>query len=312
MRSCFVLLILMLLLSACAPTPPPEPTPTATPTATATATATPTATLTPTPTLTPTATPTETPTPTSTPVPPPIGAELAVGEGRQVTEAEMDLVRNGVEDPRFLAMKKGFVFAFADTEGNKQVAMVVVPSQFEIGDLGDPNPNTYPQWREGPNINPADMGEIMKRSFNVITTNWRATDRLVILGISDVPGNVNYQYTGTTGFNVNININGDILPNTSAHLRVTSPNETPFAAPSQTRYINAISENSNFAYFDDVTYTIVTALLKALFIDSRGLTSDFKSIIKTYESSLATTGNSIIGGFVEYPFRVWYTGTNVY
>lgn len=107
MRPFLVVLMLALLLPACAPTATPAPTPTATVTAqpTATATATPTATLAPTATLTPTATPTETPTPTSTPVPPPIGAELLPGEYRLgATQEEwrqvLEIVNDSVEYPK--------------------------------------------------------------------------------------------------------------------------------------------------------------------------------------------------------------------
>ncbi|OQA81798.1 MAG: hypothetical protein BWY29_01023 [Microgenomates group bacterium ADurb.Bin238] len=240
----------------------------------------------------------------------PIGAELAVGEGRQVTEAEMDLVRNGVEDERFLAMKKGFVFAFADTEGNKQVAMVVVPSQFEIGDLSDPNPNTYPQWREGPNINPADMGEIMRIAFG---KDWKATDRLVILGISDVPGAVDFQYSGTTGFLTNIGVDTTILPNTGAHLRVFPPDEPPFASISQTKYIEAIKNDVNYIYFDNTTFSVYVPLEVVPYANSNKLGgSELKSKMSVYEASLVLVNNLVRRGGIVYPFRVWYTGPNAY
>ncbi|HPD40043.1 MAG TPA: hypothetical protein PLD43_00615, partial [Anaerolineae bacterium] len=100
------LLSLLVLLSACAPTPMATPTPTATATLTPTVTATiaPTATLTPTATPEPTPTPTETPTPTPTPLPAVIGAELQPGEYRLgATEAEwrqvLEIVADSVEYP---------------------------------------------------------------------------------------------------------------------------------------------------------------------------------------------------------------------
>lgn len=223
----------------------------------------------------------------------------------------MDLVRNGVEDPRFLAMKKGFVFAFADTEGNKQVAMVVVPSQFEIGDLGDPNPNTYPQWRDDrPNIDINAMSKIMEIAFK---REWRATDRLVILGISDnTDGGLNLQYTGTTGFFFNVSIDKQILPDTSVHLRVTTPNESPFAVPSQSRYLEAIKDNSNFIYYDNTSASVIKALYRSLIVDSRQMVEDFGRIKTDYDSSMTSAVNYILGGGVNFPFRVWNTGRNVY
>ena len=100
------LLSLLVLLSACAPTPTATPTLTATATLTPTVTATiaPTATLTPTATPEPTPTPTETPTPTPTPLPAVIGAELQPGEYRLgATEAEwrqvLEIVADSVEYP---------------------------------------------------------------------------------------------------------------------------------------------------------------------------------------------------------------------